>query len=263
MSTSRTFQIKMVRPDEDEMSYFWKLFHAAQRVEDRWGHGLSEIAEELSHCPDMTREQKLFLLRAWQVLAADKGGFGRLMGAYDTYVYNLQDPDKDYVTWKPEFIELLGAGELLPIVLDAYSEAQKRITELEQQLADSQHEFTAADSTADVLQMRLEKIAAESAGLKELIEQHAGSVAVCPNCSHEEPSETDDIVALYRSMETPATDAYWAEVLAQGVEMFANAQNKIADDEAVKGNIDLSLRYRGMSLAADNFAAQLRKGGAA
>lgn len=58
-------------------------------------------------------------------------------------------------------------------------------------------------------------LAAENAGLKELIEQHANSVAVCPNCSHEEPSETDDIAALYRSMETPATDAFLAEVQAQ------------------------------------------------
>lgn len=61
---------------------------------------------------------------------------------------------------------------------------------------------------------------------------------------------------------TPATDAFLAEVRAQGVEMFANAQNKIADDEEAKGNIDLSLRYRGMSLAAGRFAAQLRKGAA-
>ncbi|WP_233595156.1 hypothetical protein [Citrobacter freundii] len=65
------------------------------------------------------------------------------------------------------------------------------------------------------------ELAAENAGLKELIEQHANSVAVCPNCSHEEPSETDDIVALYRSMETPDTDAFLVEVRAQGVEMFA------------------------------------------
>lgn len=66
--------------------------------------------------------------------------------------------------------------------------------------------------------------------------------------------------ALLPNIETSATDAFLAEVRAQGVEMFANAQNKIADDEAVKGNVDLSLRYRGMSLAADNFAANLRKG---
>ncbi|EBV2370699.1 hypothetical protein DN342_01695 [Salmonella enterica subsp. enterica serovar Enteritidis] len=61
------------------------------------------------------------------------------------------------------------------------------------------------------------ELAAESAGLKELIEQHANSVAVCPNCSHEEPSETDDIVALYRSMETPATDVFLAEVRASAI----------------------------------------------
>lgn len=65
-------------------------------------------------------------------------------------------------------------------------------------------------------------LAAENAGLKELIKQHANSVAVCPNCSHEEPSETDDIVALYRSMETPATDAFLAEVRAQGVTEYAS-----------------------------------------
>ena len=131
MSTSRTFQMKMVRPDEEEMAYLWKLFYAAQRVEDRWGHGLAEISEELSYCPDMNREQKLFLLRAWQVLAADKGGFGRFMGAYDTYVHNMQDPKDDCVAWKPSLIELFGNAELLPIVLEAYQEAQQYIAELE------------------------------------------------------------------------------------------------------------------------------------
>ncbi|EBW5673401.1 ead/Ea22-like family protein [Salmonella enterica subsp. enterica serovar London] len=65
------------------------------------------------------------------------------------------------------------------------------------------------------LEEKCAALAAENAGLKELIEQHANSVAVCPNCSHEDPSETDDIVALYRSMETPATDAFLAEVRAK------------------------------------------------
>ncbi|EHF0526074.1 hypothetical protein IFP00_004461 [Salmonella enterica] len=66
----------------------------------------------------------------------------------------------------------------------------------------------------EVQLVRANALAAENAALKELIEQHANSVAVCPNCSHEEPSETDDIVALYRSMETPATDEFLAEVRA-------------------------------------------------
>ncbi|EQC3418329.1 hypothetical protein ACY4IF_003598 [Enterobacter hormaechei] len=78
-----------------------------------------------------------------------------------------------------------------------------------------------ADKFAE-LEARCAALAAENAGLKELIKQHANSVAVCPNCSHEEPSETDDIVALYRSMETPATDAFLAEVRAQGVTEYAS-----------------------------------------
>lgn len=61
-------------------------------------------------------------------------------------------------------------------------------------------------------------LVAENADLKSLIEQHAGSIAVCPNCSHEEPSETDDIVALYRSLKTPATDAFLAEVKREATE---------------------------------------------
>lgn len=109
-------------------------------------------------------------------------------------------------------------------------------------------------------------LAAENAALKELIEQHANSVAVCPNCSHEEPSETDDIVALYRSMETPATDAFLAEVRAQGVEMFADKYRAQltalpTTPENIFDAAHVSLRYQ--IFDADEFASQLRKGGAA
>ncbi|HIC9060809.1 hypothetical protein RZP94_07550 [Citrobacter freundii] len=106
-------------------------------------------------------------------------------------------------------------------------------------LTESQREFRAADATIHNLELKLTDMAvqlanaeskcrelagvvAENADLKSLIEQHAGSIAVCPNCSHEEPSETDDIVALYRSLKTPSTDAFLAEVRAQGVDMFAD-----------------------------------------
>ncbi|EPX4280054.1 hypothetical protein ACW0LR_001241 [Citrobacter freundii] len=126
-------------------------------------------------------------------------------------------------------------------------------------LTESRREFWAADATINNLELKITdmtvqlanadskcgELAAENAGLKELIEQHANSVAVCPNCSHEEPSETDDIVALYRSMETPATDAFLAEVRAQGVEMFA--------DHILCPDLDGTIR---------EFAAKLRKGAA-
>ncbi len=115
--------LKQCRPDQEETEYFWKLFHAAQRNDARWhGSEISIIADELSRT-DLDRNQKLFLLRAWQVLVDDKGGFGRLMGAFDTYVYNMQDPDDDCVAWKPELAKLLQDGNLFDVVLTAYQEA--------------------------------------------------------------------------------------------------------------------------------------------
>ena len=126
----RTF-LKQCRPDQKETEYFWKLFHAAQRNDARWhGSESSIIADELSRT-DLDRNQKLFLLRAWQVLVDDKGGFGRFMGAFDTYVYNMQDPDDDCVAWKPELSKLLCDGQLLDVVIDAYQSARQRIAELE------------------------------------------------------------------------------------------------------------------------------------
>ncbi|HHX4177940.1 TPA: hypothetical protein ACU92A_003319 [Citrobacter braakii] len=127
--------IKQCRPDQKETEYFWKLFHAAQRNDARWhGSEISIIADELSRT-DLDRNQKLFLLRAWQVLVDDKGGFGRFIGAFDTYVYNMQDPDDDCVAWKPELSKLLCDGQLLDVVIDAYQSARQRVAELEEKLA--------------------------------------------------------------------------------------------------------------------------------
>ncbi|MGU6927936.1 hypothetical protein ACV2FZ_21610, partial [Salmonella enterica subsp. enterica serovar Cubana] len=53
------------------------------------------------------------------------------MGAFDTYVYNMQDPDDDCVAWKPELSKLLCDGQLLDVVIDAYQSARQRIAELE------------------------------------------------------------------------------------------------------------------------------------
>ncbi|WP_447214790.1 hypothetical protein [Citrobacter pasteurii] len=129
------------------------------------------------------------------------------------------------------------------------------IIELEQKLIDMAVQLANAES-------KCRELAAENAGLKELIEQHANSVAVCPNCSHEEPSETDDIVALYRSMETPATDAFLAEVRAQGVEMYADNLDSSADDAERDGFDDAVKFLRSESSGVRLFAAQLRNGAA-
>ncbi|MEB2740731.1 hypothetical protein VC219_06880, partial [Citrobacter portucalensis] len=101
------------------------------------------------------------------------------------------------------------------------------IHNLELKLTDMEVQLANAESKC----RELAAVVAENADLKSLIEQHAGSIAVCPNCSHEEPSETDDIVALYRSLKTPATDAFLAEVRAQGVEIFGDYLNGLGWDE--------------------------------
>lgn len=95
----------------------------------------------------------------------------------------------------------------------------------EQNLTDMAVQLANAESKC----RELAGLVAENADLKSLIEQHACSIAVCPNCSHEEPSETDDIVALYRSLKTPFTDAFLAEVRAQGVERMIEVKQQQLD----------------------------------
>ena len=129
----------------------------------------------------------------------------------------------------------------------------RKFSELQSQNADMAVQLANAES-------KCRELAAENAGLKELIEQHANSVAVCPNCSHEEPSETDDIVALYRSMETPATYAFLAEVRAQGVEMFAFQQSKIAAEQEKAGDYEFSRHCSISATEACEFAEELREG---
>ncbi|ECC9091381.1 hypothetical protein ACRRQU_004691 [Salmonella enterica subsp. enterica] len=107
------------------------------------------------------------------------------------------------------------------------------------------------------LEEKCAALAAENAGLK-----HAMAVTL------EHVSVTDAGQAGVAAMiindalhhgETPATDAFLAEVRASAIEAFADNQEKIADEELVGGNLDLSLRFRGMARAAKEFSAQIRQ----
>lgn len=136
MGSSTVHTIFMARPSEEEMELFWKLYNAAQRVEDRWHHNtVGLIADELSHCPNLTRQEKMLLLRAWQVLVDGIGGFGRFMGSFDTYVHNMQDPGVGHVAYKPSLIEMFGNAELLPVVIEAYQDALTALEEKDKTLA--------------------------------------------------------------------------------------------------------------------------------
>lgn len=127
----KTLTIKQWRPDLEETANMWKLFQAATRIQERWStNTVPHLAEELAST-NLTREEKLFLLRAWQMLVDDKAGFWRFMGAFDCYVHNVQDPAAEYVAYKPELKACIEDGLIFEEVLEAYQGAQQRIMELE------------------------------------------------------------------------------------------------------------------------------------
>lgn len=99
---------------------------------------------------------------------------------------------------------------------------------LERKLAESQREFRAADATIENLQMQVEKLAAEVYDLK-----HPGTYP---------PSKR----------ETPDTDAFLAEVRAQGVEMLV----KHCEQKALEKSYDF---FMDAGAVAAQFAAQLRQ----
>ncbi|HBH9801539.1 hypothetical protein JQN37_02195 [Escherichia coli] len=137
----------------------------------------------------------------------------------------------------------------------AYQEYKKH----QEQLEKLSIELDAAKQRVAELEASRVTLAEENSWLKMLIEDHAGCTAVCPNCSHEEPSETDDIVWSFRSRETPATDAFLAEVRAQGVDMARNAMIDFVDGE-VGPNKNVPGLIRGAEICV-SIAEQLRKGG--
>ena len=99
------------------------------------------------------------------------------------------------------------------------------------------------------LEARCAALAAENAGLKEACGGD-GSYRDCPACAHSEYIEAP---------ETPTTDAFLAEVRAQGVEMFA--AHKRERQQALRSrSMRMSEEAAGMAADAENFADELRKG---
>ncbi|EFB3075483.1 hypothetical protein IGG70_003112 [Escherichia coli] len=119
---------------------------------------------------------------------------------------------------------------------------------------------------------RLEKeraaLAAENAGLKAICDDcrrfimngvQMGYIKV-PTAETDPDLETIRI-AISPQKPIPATDAFLAEVRAQGVEMYADNLDNGADD-AERGGFDYAVKFlRSEASSVRLFAAQLRKGG--
>ncbi|WP_145522760.1 hypothetical protein [Yersinia bercovieri] len=128
---SQIISVTMARPSEDEVKSLWQLFHATEAAEDRWHRESSEQFLERLGDQDISDEERAFIAVAWDSLVQGHGGFGRFMGAYDTLIYNFQDPNADHVAIHPKFNALFTESELLPVVLEGYADARNTIAELE------------------------------------------------------------------------------------------------------------------------------------
>lgn len=117
----------------------------------------------------------------------------------------------------------------------------------------TQHMFEAYQAGVAEGEARCAALAAENAGLKK-----AAEFATAPDMWIEQADGMLDyrycewyVDVLKAAMETPATDAFLAEVRARGVEMFAKETG-----ESDQGNGLM----KAISRRAIKFAAQLRKG---
>ncbi|MEG6001065.1 hypothetical protein UXP17_03300 [Enterobacter hormaechei] len=114
----------------------------------------------------------------------------------------------------------------------------RKFTDLEQKLAESQREFRDADATIENLQMQVEKLAAENAGIKAAID------ATIRWQQSTDPENVESVRMLV-DVKTPATEVILADVMAQGVEMLRKHP---------------AIKLCSLTHVCDDFAAQLRKG---
>lgn len=111
----------------------------------------------------------------------------------------------------------------------------------------------------DHLEAKCAALAAENAGLKERMDK----IAAWPNsefyASAWEFNNNDGYALLKLVVEndTPVTDAFLAEVRAQGVEMFAS---KCKEESKRAHSSDVRDSWWVSGESADDFAAQIRKG---
>ncbi|CAM7385445.1 Ead/Ea22-like family protein [Citrobacter cronae] len=155
---------------------------------------------------------------------------------------------------------LASAGELKKLFTKAV-EAEEKNIELEKKLTDLAVQLANAESKCRVL-------AAENENARNAVQVFCDVVGANTDAICEEVGR-DGVRAILAAMNAtgnmPATDAFLAEMRAQGVEMFAERKNNemmsLHPDTHAVGSIAAAMSAEVKELR--EFAAQLRKGGAA
>ncbi|WP_396067087.1 hypothetical protein [Escherichia coli] len=147
-----------------------------------------------------------------------------------------------------------------------FAEAEAKISALSEDQQRAIESIKQADSAVKLAHEKFSALAAENAVMLETIEAVR---SVADNSSgiagwhlNGDIATWEEILPEINDIETPATDAFLAEVRAQGVEMLAKNHQSIVN--ALKGDSlfsDGECRHAAIVSAAVYFAAELRKGG--
>ncbi|EPU3650582.1 hypothetical protein ACVWS4_002155 [Escherichia coli] len=151
----------------------------------------------------------------------------------------------------------------------------RKFGELESKLETALRECRSAGITIDNLEAKCAALASENEGLKagilqasEDMEAHHDDHGLFSYDADGEQMDAllrlcdaQDSIASLENVNTPATDAFLAEVRAQGVEMYADNLDNGADD-AERGGFDYAVKFlRSEASSVRLFADHLRKGG--
>lgn len=114
----------------------------------------------------------------------------------------------------------------------------RKFGELESKLETALRECRSAGITIDNLEAKCAALAAESAGMKKFCKDAAFDADYEAELGMERGGFSDAL----NEIKTPATDAFLAEVRAQGVEMYADNLDNGADD-AERGGFDYAVKF--------------------
>ena len=132
----------------------------------------------------------------------------------------------------------------------------RKFGELESKLETALRECRSAGITIDNLEAKCAALVAESAGMKKFCKDAAFDADYEAELGMERGGFSDAL----NEIKTTATDAFLAEVRAQGVEMYADNLDNVADD-AERGGFDYAVKFlRSEASSVRLFADQLRKG---
>ncbi|EIT7654070.1 hypothetical protein L3E28_003727 [Escherichia coli] len=133
----------------------------------------------------------------------------------------------------------------------------RKFGELESKLETALRECRSAGITIDNLEAKCAALAAESSGMKKFCKDAAFDADYEAELGMERGGFSDAL----NEIKTPATDAFLAEVRAQGVEMYADNLDNVAGD-AERGGFDYAVKFLHSEASSVRlFADQLRKGG--